>query len=273
VAYVSGNNLRVVTCLDAACTGTPSNNVAATSPPTGWTMSSPSIAALPNGNAVVSVAVNGDPFETAPAPFGRITLVNCANFSCAGPSTVTAVHNLSEISTANGSLVIAPDGFPWLTLARDSDQFWSILIDCKDTFCSQRDVSIIVVASALRMPQMSIGFDGTPLLSFWSLASSVGDGNALWFHGPRLQGDWVTGDSVAHTTTVDGRPIMFYENNGAMYSATCGDFDCTVFDPPVQVAAAGTVWPFRGPNGYPLLIHAGASGASVIECGSASCAS
>ena len=271
VAYVSLNQLTVVTCLNPACTGTPHSNVAAILAAPPWIMSSPSIAALPNGLAVISVAVNGDVFDTAPAPFGRITVVNCGNFSCSGGTSVTAVHNLSDVGTRNGPLIIAPDGHPWLTFIRDSDAFYSIFIDCKDVSCSQRDATPIAEAFGMRGPRMSIGFDGTPLLSFWSTASSIGEGNALWFHGPRLQGGWASGSVVSHSTTVDGRPIMFYDTAGSVYSATCGDFDCSVFDPPVRVTTTGALWPFRGPNGYPLLIHADTAGVRLIQCGNPTC--
>ncbi len=149
--------------------------------------------------------------------------------------------------------------------------FYAILYDCNDTFCTQPDATTIVEAYGLRMPKISIGFDGTPLLSFSSIASSVGDGTAVWFHGARVHGDTVSGSAVSHTTTVDGRPIIFYDNGPVLYSATCGDFDCTIFDPPVAVTTSGSTWPFRGLSGYPVLIHADATGVSLIECGSPSC--
>lgn len=226
----TNNQLKVAKCANSFCTATSS------------------VTPVDSGGAYftsVAVPAGGTPIISylSVAPI-RLKVVKCGTASCASGNTVTVVDpGPTAIGFSHTSIKIPSDGLPVLSYSFQVNGIGGQTLSvakCGNAACSSGNTVTVVDAApgnyVGRFSSLAVHPDGRPMISYYD--ESAGDvrvmrcGNASCSSGnvsSILDGAGNVGWYTSIAVPSDGRPLVFYAENGSSLSfriAKCSNAGC-----------------------------------------------
>lgn len=281
ISYYDGTNvdLKVAVCANPACTGTPTIT---TVDSVGDVGAYSSIAIGTDGHPVISYYDSTN---------HALKVAVCANSTCTGTPTITAVDSVGLVSNESTALAIGPDGRPVIGYSVGTPDNDLKVAVCANAACTGAATITIVdsVGSVGAFPSLAIGVDGRPVISYWDAGNDdlkvAVCANPACTGTPAIttvDGVGLVGQHSSVAIGTDGRPVISYYDatpNNDLKVAACANSTCTGTPTITIVDSGGIVGEWSslaiGAEGRPVIsYHDGTnSDLKVAKCNSRTCGS
>ncbi len=259
VSYYDNTNgdLKVAKCANPACTGAATLAAVDNVVPFGFVGLYTSVAIGTDGNPVISYydSTNGD-----------LKVAKCANPSCTGTATLTAVDTADTVGEFT-SLAIGPDGNPVISY-RDTTNGDLKVAKCANPACTGAGTitAVDTAGSVGQSTSLAIGPDGNPVISYYD--STNLDLKVAKCANPTCTGAATitavdTAGNVGEFTSIaigtDSNPVISYFDTGDLEVAKCPNPACTGVATMTAVDTAGIVGEWNsiaiGTDGNPVVSY------------------
>jgi hypothetical protein len=221
--------LRVIKCLNAACTASTVN-----------TADGGGASNVGNSNSL-AIGLDGLPvISYRDFTNGNLKVAKCLNPECSGASTVTTLDGVAPSTDVgwNSSIAIGGDGLPVIAYYDSTNQDLKVA-KCADAACAQpAQIATVDVGNnpqqrAGEFTSMAIGVDGFPVIAYWdnfAVLKVAKCTNALCTAGTNTitpVTNALFGESTSIAIGADGLPVIAFSDQGKLSVAKCVNADCS----------------------------------------------